>query len=282
MQLLILSMVLLSATVQAKTYEHSFLPKNEMNIEINSKAAGGISSQQFESAIQLVERTYARKAQQMGGELKINRNWADGTVNAGATRIGRQWIIEMFGGLARYRSMTQDGFLLVLCHEVGHHMGGAPKKVDRFLMRSWASNDGQSDYFASLKCLKEIFAAEETQDMTGQPASLVSSCEAAHPNKADAKICVRIGMAGMAVATLFSELEQSPAASFTTPDRTVVSRTLETHPKAQCRLDTYLQAALCEVDYREEVSQTDEVKGTCHSSLGHSVGLRPSCWFKAR
>ena len=59
-------------------------------------------------------------------------------------------------------------------------------------------------------------------------------------------------------------------------------KTYEDHPETQCRLDTYFAGALCNKDYREDVSQTEEVKGTCHASLGDRVGVRPACWFKAR
>jgi hypothetical protein len=33
----------------------------------------------------------------------------------------------MFGGLARHELVTDDGFMMVVCHETGHHLGGAPR-----------------------------------------------------------------------------------------------------------------------------------------------------------
>jgi Zn-dependent protease with chaperone function len=54
----------------------------------------------------------------------------------------------MFGGLARDPLVTKDGFSAVICHEIGHHIAGAPRKGF-----SWASNEGQADYFATTKCL---------------------------------------------------------------------------------------------------------------------------------
>jgi len=47
-------------------------------------------------------------------------------VNAYASvdKQGQQFI-HMFGGLARHPLMTEDAFLLVACHEFGHHYGGA-------------------------------------------------------------------------------------------------------------------------------------------------------------
>jgi hypothetical protein len=59
-----------------------------------------------------------------------------------------------------------------------------------------------------------------------------------------------------------------------------VSKTSDSHPATQCRLDTYIQGALCEKSYTEEIGQQDEVSGVCHGSLGMKTGLRPRCWFK--
>ena len=68
------------------------------------------------------------------------------TVNANASQRGRTWIVNMYGGLARRPEITPDGFAMVLCHELGHHMGGFP------FVSGWAANEGQSDLFATLSC----------------------------------------------------------------------------------------------------------------------------------
>jgi len=87
-------------------------------------------------------------------------------------------------------------------------------------------------------------------------------------------------MAGSSAANLFSAIRKVPEPKFETPDQSVVRTTSNSHPIPQCRLDTYFQGALCEASYLEDVSSKDEVKGTCHQSLGHTLGLRPACWFK--
>jgi len=66
----------------------------------------------------------------------------------------------MFGGLARHETMTPDGFATVVCHELGHHLGGVPKKFSWF-GNSWASNEGQADYFGIMKCLRKMFEHED-------------------------------------------------------------------------------------------------------------------------
>ncbi len=259
-----------------------FLPENDLSIPADSKNLTGISQNEFNAVIDKLETIYAPIVAEMGGRLTINRKWEDATVNANATRLGG-WMVNMYGGLARHPSITSDGFALVLCHEIGHHLGGAPKV--RNLFNRWASNEGQADYFATLKCLRQAFLNDDNASIVrtlNAPATLVNACAKAWTNKDDRNICVRNGMAGASVAGLFAALRNQAEAKFETPDTNVVRKTDDAHPAHQCRLDTYLQGALCEKSFNEEVSQKDEVKGTCHGSTGHKAGLRPLCWFKPK
>lgn len=259
-----------------------FLPDNDLFIPADTKNITGIQEGEFNAVIDKLEAIYAPIVSEMGGRLTINRKWSDATVNANATRLGG-WIVNMYGGLARHPAITSDGFALVLCHEIGHHLGGAPKV--RNLFNRWASNEGQADYFATLKCLRKAFLNDDNASVVRglkAPAKLVNGCAKAWSNEEDRLICVRSGMAGASVAGLFAALRNQPEAKFETPDTKIVSKTDDAHPAHQCRLDTYFQGALCEKSFNEEVSQKDEVKGTCHGSIGHQVGLRPLCWFKPK
>ena len=127
--------------------KEGFLPENDLKISVNAKRFGGISEEQFNTVIDKVNDVYAPLVAQEGGTLKIVKNWTDATVNAYAQRQGTTYLVSMFGGLARHETITEDGMALVVCHEIGHHIGGAPKKT---WGSAWASNEGQSDYFATL------------------------------------------------------------------------------------------------------------------------------------
>lgn len=262
-----------------------FLPENEMNIPVGLKTNGGLSEEQFNAVIDKIEAIYTPIVREMGGRLKINRKWENGTVNANATRLGG-WIVNMYGGLARHETITEDGFALVLCHEIGHHLGGAPKVAGLLGLNRWASNEGQADYYATLKCLRRAFLNDNNTKVLKTfkkiPAHLVKSCTEAWPNKADKEICIRNGMAGMSVAGLFAALRSQPEGKFETPDPRVVTKTDDAHPAHQCRLDTYFQGALCEMTLNDDVSQKNEIDGTCNTSSGHKVGTRPLCWFKPK
>jgi hypothetical protein len=262
--------------------KEGFLPENNLKISVDAKRLGGLTEQQFNDVITKVETIYAPLVQQEGGTLSVSRAWSDGTVNAYAQRSGSTWKVAMFGGLARHATITEDGFALVVCHEIGHHIGGAPKKVMMW-SNPWASNEGQADYFATLKCLRRSFLSDDNVGIVSKmevPAKLTESCAAAWESEEDRAICIRGGMAGDSVAKLFAALRNQSPAKFDTPDSRVVTTTDDNHPAHQCRLDTYFQGALCGVSFNENVEQNSEVAGTCHGSLGHTQGLRPLCWFK--
>ena len=284
-----LSLVILALAVSGNVFACSedgksgIVEENTLNIPVGVKRNGGITEQQFNAVISKIETIYVPIAKSMGGNLKIARKWSDGTVNANATRLFGTWAVNMYGGLARHETITEDGFALVLCHEIGHQMGGAPK-VGNLLMK-WASNEGQSDYWATAKCLRRVFMNDNNAAVLKKlkakiPATLANACAKAHGDKIDQDICIRSGMAGDSVSALFASIRKQPRASFDTPDRSKVSKTNDAHPAFQCRLDTYFMGAICEVAFNEDVDQKDEVRGTCHKANGHEIGLRPTCWFK--
>lgn len=259
-----------------------FLPENNLNISVNAKRLGGLTEEEFNLAIDKAEEVYAPIVAQEGGKLEIARNWTDGTVNAYAQRVGSTYKVSMFGGLARHETITVDGFSLVICHEIGHHIGGAPKKASIW-SSSWASNEGQADYFATLKCLRRLWQHDDNDALIRRmnpPKALVDACSQQWLWSKDFAICVRGGMAGHSVGSLFAALRNQEPPKFDTPDPRVVTRTDDNHPAHQCRLDTYFQGALCEKSFTEDVETASEVTGTCHGSTGHSIGLRPLCWFK--
>jgi hypothetical protein len=278
---LLVAAVVLSSPVFSCTKDgkEGFVPKNNLFISVGDKEAAGLSLQQFNAVIDKVESVYSPIVSTLGGNLEVVRNWSDGTVNAYAEREGDSWKVSMFGGLARHKTITEDGFALVVCHEIGHHIGGAPK----YYGDDWASNEGQADYFATMKCLRRVWLSDNNEEIVRSmsvPATLKQSCENQWSDASERAICIRGGMAGDSVSRLFAALRWSQPAKFESPDTRVVSRTDDNHPATQCRLDTYFQGALCEISFSEDVAEDSEVTGTCHGSTGHKIGLRPLCWFK--
>ena len=268
---------LLTSTPQTRTLCDGFLPPNDLKIPIGTMDDKGITKEQFDKVMDQVERVYAPIVQAHGGELVVERAWEDSTVNAYARQSGNKFIIHMYGGLARHESITQDGMALVACHEIGHHIGGFPKK-------SWASNEGQADYYANLKCLRRLFADAGSQEftrMSGSDPIAEKTCAQSFKEPAEQAACVRGSMAGYSVSALFRALRnEDKDPRFDTPDPKVVARTYDAHPGTQCRMDTYYQGSLCAKAVSEDVSFSDPNKGTCTLSQSFTSGIRPFCWYK--
>lgn len=260
-----------------------FLPENDMKIPISAFQVGGVSQAEYNEVLDKVEAHYTPIFSSKGASLKVNRAWSDDQVNASANQMGRTWVINMYGGLARHPVMTKDGLLMVACHEIGHHIGGAPK-VDGWFGPSWATNEGNSDYFASLRCMRDLFPAEENAKwVMDHPVDPVArqKCEEIYSTQDEENLCMRSAMAGMIGGLMFKAMRnESATPAFNTPDTRIVSRMDDDHPDTQCRLDTYYQGALCFHDRTVALSDTNPNTGTCTIANGNKDGLRPLCWFK--
>ncbi len=258
--------------------------ENDLWISADQKEqTNGMSEEIFNVVLDKVQAIYTPIISARGKTLQVERNWSNGTVNAFAQQTGNIWKISMFGGLARHETVTPDGFALVACHEIGHHIGGQPKKRS-FFGGSWASNEGQADYFGNAKCLRKYFEGDDNLAIVEAldiPAIVTERCEANFTSEEEIAVCQRGSMAGLSLAGLFHALRNSTEPLvFETPDPAVVSRTDDNHPASQCRLDTYFQGALCEISAYVDVSDRNANEGTCNRTDGYTDGLRPLCWFK--
>lgn len=256
---------------------------NNLWIPSNVKAINGMTEQVFNDVLDKVEGIYKPILKGMGKSLQVQRNWDDGTVNAYAQQRGNTWQIAMFGGLARHETVTPDGFALVACHELGHHLGGQPRKRSWF-GASWASNEGQSDYFGSMKCLRKYMETDDNVALMAGvevPAFAVTKCESNFSNAEDIAMCKRGAMAGMSLAGLFRALRNlSEPLRFDTPDSNVVSSTDHNHPQPQCRLDTYFAGSICDKDHYADMDPSDVNKNVCTRTESYSLEARPLCWYK--
>ncbi|MDD3412534.1 MAG: M48 family metalloprotease [Lachnospiraceae bacterium] len=282
--------LLVAILLSLPAYSHeSCIPQNNIRIPVSySKSITAMDEAKFNEVIDSIEQIYAPIfKEEYKAQLQIERNWEDETVNAYAMQSGKTWKVAMFGGLARHETITEDGFRAVVCHEVGHHIGGAVRKGF-----SWASNEGQADYFATSKCLKKFFEAEDEKektikfyrtkiaegDLNRQFAK--KRCNETHSNLLESASCFRGAMAGQSLAELFRALGQSSKdLKFESPDPKKVTRTNHNHPDSQCRMDTYFQGALCIADKDMFPSNTDVTVSYCTEKEGYTIGVRPHCWY---
>lgn len=229
--------------------------------------------------------------------------WEDDGINAFAGIERRNRVVRVLGGESRHQMMTKDIYTLVLCHEVGHHIGGLPKtyRIDEGISKTTA--EGVADYFAASKCMKKVIQFEKNSEIVkglNVDPFVKKECEQVWQNKNDIAICERIATTGLLKTRFHEALKNSNDIShFETPDENVVSETITMgYPSKQCRLDTYLAGALCNKnadllpsrhsEARPEIiamgigrplTLSDVNEGYCGRNEGYRIGARPLCWF---
>ena len=245
----------------------SFMEENDLWQE-DSLYAGSITESEFNAIIKEFENVYNPIFSRMGRTLSFQKRWADPTVNAYNSTQGAKTTITMFGGLARRSEVTYDGFRMVVCHEIGHTIGGYP-----FYAGESATNEGQSDYFSANGCAKSMFPMTKEYAQMLNNAWAKKYCAAKETDISAQKLCYRIMMAGKSLANLLGSL-QGAQANFSTPDQTQVTKMSDSHPKAQCRLDTYVAGISCKKVWPVgsiPKSRTEEQNSQC---------AKPRCWYK--
>lgn len=266
----------------------------------------GITKGKAESIIEKVKSIYVPYALSKGNrklEIKLKWNVKEFGGQAG-TRRGIK-VVQIAGGTAEHSVMNADSFALIVCHEVGHHYGGLPLKYNLERGITDVTAEGVSDYFAISKCLRKVFASDNNVAIArtlNAPEIVVRRCSQTWRTEEEIALCMRTAMAGL-VAVRATEANKGigPTAFFNTPsnDRVVESNIIK-HPKLQCRLDTYLQASLCNKGHdldpttrREQdpkfttnfpfpikgITKEDVDQGYCARSEGYVDGVRPRCWY---
>ena len=232
----------------------------------------GLSQLEFEHVIKkfsdfwspIIMNKYQKK-------LKFENNWSEERINASATRdFDDNPIIRVSGGLARHPDITKNGMLMILCHELGHQFGGAPKSFrGRSTKRSWSSAEGQADYYATTKCMARMALSNALYPEHVKIGT--SQC------KND--LCLKIAPAALSVGNLFASLKsdwERPSLNEKSPF--AVRSTFYRHPSPQCRLDTFVAGSLCTEDFDKDFDNFDHTVGSCTKDQDPEAA-RPKCWF---
>ena len=232
--------------------KHNALPENDLwKQDFLDKSVDG--EEMFNKIIDTAYEIYKPISEAAGdSSLTINNKWEDSTVNANAMRLFGYAVINMYGGLARRPEITNEGFALVLCHELGHLYGGTP------YLSAWRkmSAEGQADYYGAKTCLKKILKKLNLEDSELIPTEYMErTCYNIFPIQEDSDLCIQTMIGGQSLGNLLATIKEEEIPNYETPDPTIVEETLLSYPATiQCRLDTY------------------------HNG---NLGLnRPACWFK--
>jgi hypothetical protein len=128
-------------------------------------------------------------------------------VNAEIRKEGDELVIQVMGGMLQHKRMTPDVLTLLLCHELGHFLGGPPLKS----RAGWSSTEGQADYYSGMACAHRLGLDE-----------------------------MAFADAALALTQIYAEVTFSPPPRLDRCDESVVSRTNFGYPGVQCRLDTLM------------------------------------------
>lgn len=276
------------------------MPLNHLDLQDNPRVLYNISPVMFRQLIDQVVTTFSPVVRAHGGDLRVNYLWDNRTVNASAQRTGNQWILNMYGGLARRKEITPDGFSMVVCHELGHHLGGYPFKRTVYEGNAWAADEGQADYFATQTCARAIwgrdYQANAAHRYTVDPVAK-AACDHSYQYQVQRDLCYRTADAGQSLANLLNMLEDAtrPVVYGKASNAVRVPETFPDHPAAQCRLETFLNGAICTRPFDVRIipgldvhmangSPLDEEKRAANFSCGERGavydGSRPRCWFQ--
>jgi hypothetical protein len=184
------------------TDKEMILPsKSNMDAETHDRVTEWTHN--FEQELSPLIRTH-------GGELQLVIDWNSSRANAEARRQDDKYLVIIYSGLLNHPELDRNMLHLILCHEVGHHLGGQPTAS----RHGWSSAEGQADYYSTLECIKEL------------PLDNRESLPQTFEKLAQFYAKVNVG--------------SYPLPRLSLKDPTQVPRTYFGHPTPQCRLDTML------------------------------------------
>lgn len=162
---------------------------------------------------------FSSELNQKGYPFSLDARWESPFLGAGVSFYQERFSLMILGGTARIKDMSRDAFAALVCHELGHILGGAP--YQQMSGSAWASLEGQSDFFAASVCLPRYF----------------HSLQAGR-----AEVASRIEAAGF---YLFKALSPHSTQTRDQPlargKRVLpaVEKTLQGYPSVQCRYETF-------------------------------------------
>lgn len=142
-----------------------------------------------------------------GEKLTITFETLNPEINAEIIKSGTGPVIRVLGGMLKHPEMNKHALTLLLCHELGHYLGGPPLKS----RNGWSSTEGQADYFSGETCARYMRLSEE---------NLVDGA--------------------LNLTRIYSEVTLESPPVLESCDESRVGRTHYGYPKVQCRLDTII------------------------------------------
>jgi hypothetical protein len=219
-------------------------------------------------------------------QCQLDMEFPQPLVTAASDRSGTDWRVTIWGASILHPRLTRDGFALLICHELGHHFGGAPWKKESDGSVRWSSAEGQADYYATAVCAKRIFDLLPAPffDSFSYPQEVKKKCAEQGLDRSGVNLCARTILA----AKSFIDASYETELSWMATDAGRVPRTIgvETdprdghyeYPSSECRMQTLRNGALC---YQISDPRTGDLLGISQRERYCATGpaARPTCWY---
>lgn len=232
------------------------LLKSYFSLPPDAPNISNITHSDYLEIMNAAKEIYFTEAATQGKVLEFNDNWENPYFNASAMLIAPMlYEIVVWGGLVRMPEMTHDTLTLVICHELGHVLGGEP--LQNIPNSNWASCEGQSDYFSTNKCLTRMLQKLPLkEDLVKIPRPFPTWCKIGAQSDKDVELCLRGVSAIEKFGLIIKKInDENKTPSVSRNDSHEVDETIiNSYPSTQCRVDTYLA-------------------GFFHKP-------RPACWYK--
>ncbi|AUN98811.1 hypothetical protein DOM21_06940 [Bacteriovorax stolpii] len=169
---------------------------------------------------------FSKELQTTGYPLMLDAQWESPFFGAGVSFYNEQFRMMILGGTTRIQGMSLDAYAAVVCHEMGHILGGAPHQT--ITGAEWSSSEGQSDFFAASVCLPRYYKAI---------------------GELEHNIAKRVEKAGFEMMNSMKEFDSNSVGQGRKLVRhavnvTVVNETLiNNYPSIQCRYETFRNPA---------------------------------------
>lgn len=231
----------------------------------------GLAESAFGRAVFITQATYQSQFQKMG----LGFQWTtDDKVTVADIQIRNSSVfLRVSPKLMNSKQLSQDDWQMILCHEVGHILGGAPYTWTNQDDGGEYSAEGQADYFAASKCLRTLWTdkAQNADAITSLTKEFTTEIKT---RGCRSNQCVRIVATADHLLSALSP-DESFSVSRRSQDKVSETQTFPVSSPAQCRLDTMIAGALCEIDPSVPFSSNNQRDGACVDG----PGARPACWF---
>ncbi len=147
-----------------------------------------------------VEKTIAKD-----WDIVVRLDVLNPRTNAQINTTGEVVVIEVWGGMLNQGRMDEDVLTLLLCHELGHLLGGPPLKS----RNGWSSTEGQSDYYSAASCANIMGMSDVTFYQSAEK-----------------------------LTHIYADVTGESYPELRTCDPSIRERTNFGYPSVQCRLDT--------------------------------------------